>query len=407
MIDQHLCFDVRAGRPHAVVHRHGLDDGPVAGLRRAGARRDDRAVRRDARLSRARPACGKSASDHRRDASGHRTDRDTRADGARRRAAARARPFARCASSAAPANPGTPSRGSGFSPTSAAVASPIINYSGGTEIGGGIVGCFPTMPLVPNSFHGPVPGMVADVYDADGNPVRGEVGELVVARAVAGDDAVVLGRRSRDRRRRALSGDVLGALPRYVGARRLVRSSSAPTAIDSGTSAAAATTRSTSPASASVRPSSRARSSRIREIKEAAAIAVPDELKGDVVVVLAVAHARADEGDALRARTVRDPRPRRSASRCGRRRSTSSTICRRRATSRSCAASRAAATWASRTSAISPPSKTPPPSPPSTRDASPQAVYLPKKSRIKLPATPPAIPLSIVCAVGCCASLPR
>jgi acetyl-CoA synthetase len=38
---------------------------------------------------------------------------------------------------------------------------PIINYAGGTEVGGGILGCFPTLPLVPNSFHGPVPGMAS------------------------------------------------------------------------------------------------------------------------------------------------------------------------------------------------------------------------------------------------------
>ena len=37
------------------------------------------------------------------------------------------------------------------------------------------------------------------------------------------------------------------------------------------------------------------------KIKEAAAIAVPDAARGDVVVVLAVAHARADESDLLRA----------------------------------------------------------------------------------------------------------
>jgi acetyl-CoA synthetase len=57
---------------------------------------------------------------------------------------------------------------------------PIINYSGGTEIGGGIVSSFATMPLVPNCFHGPVPGMVADVVDERGMPVRGAVGELVI-----------------------------------------------------------------------------------------------------------------------------------------------------------------------------------------------------------------------------------
>jgi acetyl-CoA synthetase len=57
---------------------------------------------------------------------------------------------------------------------------PIINYSGGTEISGGILGCFPIQPLVPCAFHGPVPGMDADVVDDEGHSVRGEVGELVI-----------------------------------------------------------------------------------------------------------------------------------------------------------------------------------------------------------------------------------
>ncbi|HKW44141.1 MAG TPA: AMP-binding protein [Candidatus Eremiobacteraceae bacterium] len=57
---------------------------------------------------------------------------------------------------------------------------PIINYSGGTEISGGILGCFPVRPLVPCAFHGPVPGMDADVVDERGNSVRGEVGELCI-----------------------------------------------------------------------------------------------------------------------------------------------------------------------------------------------------------------------------------
>jgi acetyl-CoA synthetase len=57
---------------------------------------------------------------------------------------------------------------------------PIINYSGGTETSGGIVGCTTLRPIVPCGFNTPVPGMDADVTDAEGNPVRGEVGELVV-----------------------------------------------------------------------------------------------------------------------------------------------------------------------------------------------------------------------------------
>jgi acetyl-CoA synthetase len=57
---------------------------------------------------------------------------------------------------------------------------PIINYSGGTEIAGGIIGCFTILPLKPCCFSGPVPGMAADVVDEVGNPVRGEVGELII-----------------------------------------------------------------------------------------------------------------------------------------------------------------------------------------------------------------------------------
>ncbi len=57
---------------------------------------------------------------------------------------------------------------------------PILNYSGGTEISGGILcGNFFT-PLKPCAFSGPVPGMAADVVDEAGEPVRGAVGELVV-----------------------------------------------------------------------------------------------------------------------------------------------------------------------------------------------------------------------------------
>jgi len=59
---------------------------------------------------------------------------------------------------------------------------PIINYTGGTEISGGILGCFPIAPLKPCSFTGPIPGMAADVFGDDGRPVRGQVGELVVTK---------------------------------------------------------------------------------------------------------------------------------------------------------------------------------------------------------------------------------
>jgi acetyl-CoA synthetase len=57
---------------------------------------------------------------------------------------------------------------------------PIINYSGGTEVSGGIVMGNVLKPLKPAAFSGPVPGMATDVVDDEGRSVRGQVGELVV-----------------------------------------------------------------------------------------------------------------------------------------------------------------------------------------------------------------------------------
>ena len=57
---------------------------------------------------------------------------------------------------------------------------PIMNYSGGTEISGGIVMGNPLLPLKACAFSGPCPGIDADVFDEDGNPIRNQVGELVI-----------------------------------------------------------------------------------------------------------------------------------------------------------------------------------------------------------------------------------
>jgi len=57
---------------------------------------------------------------------------------------------------------------------------PIINYSGGTEISGGIVMGNPLLPLKPCAFSAPCPGIAADVFDENGQPVRNAVGELVI-----------------------------------------------------------------------------------------------------------------------------------------------------------------------------------------------------------------------------------
>ncbi|HEY1266812.1 MAG TPA: AMP-binding protein [Candidatus Binatia bacterium] len=57
---------------------------------------------------------------------------------------------------------------------------PIINYSGGTETSGGLVGGNVLSPIKPCAFAGPLPGIAADVANEKGTSVRGEVGELVV-----------------------------------------------------------------------------------------------------------------------------------------------------------------------------------------------------------------------------------
>src|SRR2546430_927473 len=59
---------------------------------------------------------------------------------------------------------------------------PVINYTGGTEIAGGILCGNVLTRLRPCSLAGPLPGMAADVVDEQGRSVRGEVGELAIRR---------------------------------------------------------------------------------------------------------------------------------------------------------------------------------------------------------------------------------
>src|SRR4051794_22992528 len=57
---------------------------------------------------------------------------------------------------------------------------PIINISGGTEVGACFLSPLPTTSLKPTTLRGPTPGMAVEVWDPEGKPVApGEVGELV------------------------------------------------------------------------------------------------------------------------------------------------------------------------------------------------------------------------------------
>ena len=63
---------------------------------------------------------------------------------------------------------------------------PIINCSGGTEVGACFLSPTPAIPIKECSLGGPALGMAMDVVDGDGRPLRGEVGELVCRKPFPG-----------------------------------------------------------------------------------------------------------------------------------------------------------------------------------------------------------------------------
>jgi acetyl-CoA synthetase len=56
---------------------------------------------------------------------------------------------------------------------------PVINFSGGTEVGGAFLAPYPVEPLKVCSLGGPSLGMDVDVFDPQGDSLRDGVGELV------------------------------------------------------------------------------------------------------------------------------------------------------------------------------------------------------------------------------------
>ncbi len=63
---------------------------------------------------------------------------------------------------------------------------PIINYSGGTEVAGGLLGCTVFRPIKPCGFNTAVPGVETVALDENGRPVVDAVGELAVLNAWPG-----------------------------------------------------------------------------------------------------------------------------------------------------------------------------------------------------------------------------
>ena len=323
-------FDLRRRRPAVLAHRHRLDHGPV-GDRRHARRSAARSCSTTARPTIPSPTgSGRSSSATGSPCSASSPTLDPRADGARRRAGARARPLVAAHPRRRPASRGTRSRGAGTSTWSAAAAARSSTISGGTEVGGGflsphvvaaadaVLARRPRARAWPStcstttasrcaarsaswSFRKPWPGMTRGFWQRPG----------------------------------ALPRDVLVALARRVGARRLGERS---TTTATGSCTAAPTTRSRSRASGSARP----RSSRPLVGAPGGAGGGRDRrarrVKGEALGVFVVLRPGiAAVGGAAR-RESRPSRARRSARRCGPSRALRRASCRRRATPRSCAA---------------------------------------------------------------------
>lgn len=57
---------------------------------------------------------------------------------------------------------------------------PLINYTGGTEVSGGLLSSVVTKPIVPAGFNTRSPGVAVDVLDLAGRPLTGAIGELAI-----------------------------------------------------------------------------------------------------------------------------------------------------------------------------------------------------------------------------------
>jgi acetyl-CoA synthetase len=63
---------------------------------------------------------------------------------------------------------------------------PVINYTGGTEVSGGLLANVVVRPIVAAAFNAICPGLEADVLDAAGQPVRDGIGELAILKPFVG-----------------------------------------------------------------------------------------------------------------------------------------------------------------------------------------------------------------------------
>ncbi len=182
---------------------------------------------------------------------------------------------------------------------------PILNYSGGTEISGGIVCGNHVQPLKPTGFPGPVVGMDADVVDEAGQPVRGAVGELVLRQPWIG---MTRGFWDAERQSGAEAGDPAGeADDRYLASywRQIpglwVHGDFAAIDADGQWFLLGRSDDTIKVAGKRLGPAEvEAALNAAPEVLESAAIGVPHDVKGQAVVAFVVLAAGADASEPLR-----------------------------------------------------------------------------------------------------------
>ena len=170
---------------------------------------------------------------------------------------------------------------------------PVINYSGGTEVSGGILSNTVTEPIEPCAFAGPVPGMAAGLSDAEGHPLKAGVGELTLGTASPGMPLGFWGEPGRYERtywadwpgrwRHGDWAEISASGPWFIHGRsddtlKVAGKRIGPAEVENVANAVAG-------------------------VQESAAVGVPDPVKGSALVVFVRAAAGA-ESDALRAAVV-------------------------------------------------------------------------------------------------------
>ena len=181
-------IDLRAGRAAVLAHRHRLDHGAVGDRRHARQRRHARALRRRARLSRTPTGCGRSSSGTGSTSSACRR-RLVRALMAHGDDPVRAHDLSSLRVLGSTGEPWNDAPWRWYFDVVGGGRCPVINISGGTEVGACFLSPHVVQPMSPCSLGGPALGMAVDVFDDDGQPGARRGRRAGVHEAVAGHDA--------------------------------------------------------------------------------------------------------------------------------------------------------------------------------------------------------------------------